>query len=412
MDTAVPFDHHSAEHAADPVSSYRALRSQGGRVTSDRHDGYTIFARYEDIAEIARSYEQFSSALELPGGDGVGGGITLPHNPVARRMSLAEMDPPEWRRIRQLLNPLFTPRAVERFAGRIRQVTSECIDRFIEAGSCDLIFDLCSPVPAIVTLEYLGLPTTEWERYSVPVHQSTYTPRKPGNPAFEELTASFQWIFAQIWAEIARRRIDPGEGDLIAAMLGVGDATSGLNDDLLFETIYTVLAAGVDTSTSLLSSALVHLDANDDDRERLIQNPALLPQACEEFLRFYAPSQAGARTVTTDTQINGCPFHRGDRVLVAWASGNRDESVFERPDEFVLDREPNRHLAFGFGIHRCIGAHLAKQEFIVVVGEVLRRIPDYAIDRARTHLYPDVGLMYGYQAMPASFTPAGRTATP
>jgi cytochrome P450 len=173
-------------------------------------------------------------------------------------------------------------------------------------------------------------------------------------------------------------------------MLNVEDAAGGLDDELLFETIYTVLAAGVDTSTSLLSSALAHLDRNREDRQRLIEDPGLLTQACEEFLRFYS-----------------C---RGDRVLVAWASANRDESAFYQPDVFVLDRKPHRHMAFGFGIHQCVGAALARQEFTTVMTEVLRRMPDYSIDRARSQTYPDVGLMYGYQSMPATFTPGARSA--
>jgi cytochrome P450 len=130
----------------------------------------------------------------------------------------------------------------------------------------------------------------------------------------------------------------------------------------------------------------------------------------EEFLRFYSPSQAGARTVACDTSVGGRDLRRGDRVLVAWASANRDETAFDRPDEFMLDRKPNRHMAFGFGIHRCIGAALARQEFITVITEVLRRMPDYSIDQVRSQTYPDVGLMYGHQSMPATFTPGTRTA--
>jgi cytochrome P450 len=215
---------------------------------------------------------------------------------------------------------------------------------------------------------------------------------------------------AQIRAEIARRRVSPGDGDLIAAMLGVDDAEGGLDDELLFETTYAVLAAGVDTSTSLLSSVLAHLDRNREDRQRLIEDPALLTQAWEEFLRFYSPSQAGARTVACGTSVGGRDLRRGDRVLVAWASANRDETAFDRPDEFMLDRKLNRHMAFGFGIHRCIGAALARQEFITVMTEVLRRMPDYSIDRGvRSQTYPDVGLMYGHQSMPATFTPGART---
>ena len=404
------FDHHSAAHAADPVASYRALRTGPGCAHSEAYGGFTVLTRYSDIAAVAQDHGSFSSALELPGDDGVGGGITLPHNPAANRMSLAEMDPPEWRRVRRMLNPMFKPDAVARFAPRIREITSECIDRFADSGSCDLVLDLCSPVPAIVTLEYLGLDTSQWERYAIPIHSSTFTPRDPENPAFQKLGADFLWIFEQLREEIARRRETPREGDLLAAMMEADDAEGALDDDLVFETAYTALAAGVDTTTSLLSAALWHLDRHPADREALIEDPGLLEAACEEFLRYYTPAQAGARTTTCPVEVADSTFHRGDRVLMAWASANRDESAFERPEEFLLDRKPNRHMAFGYGIHRCIGSALARQEFIVVLGEVLRRLPDYRIDRSRTDTYPDVGLMFGFQAMPATFTPTSVSA--
>ncbi len=406
MSTDEPFDHHSPEHAADPVGAYRRLREQGGIATSDRHGGYTVLARYDHVTEVARQHETYSSMLELSGDEGYGGGITLPHNPAASRMSLSEMDPPDWRPFRKILNPLFTPEAVSRFEPRIREISAECLDRVIEKGSCDLVFDLCNPVPAIVTLEYLGLDTSEWERYAVPVHMSTYTPRDVNNPQFRKLMDSFSWIFQQIRDEIARRRATPHQGnDILSALMTVDDEDGLMTDDLVFETAYTALAAGVDTTTSLLSAALWHLDKYPEDRERLVADPSLLPAACEEFLRMYSPGQAMARTVKCPASVGGRQFQRGDRVLLAWASANRDEQAFENPDQFVLDRSPNRHLAFGFGIHRCIGAALARQEFIVVMDEVLKRIPDYAIDRSRAHHYPDVGLMYGFQEMPATFTP-------
>ena len=124
-----------------------------------------------------------------------------------------------------------------------------------------------------------------------------------------------------------------------------------------------MLAAGVDTTTSLLSAAFLHLSTQTEDLERLRDKPSLLDEACEEFLRFYSPAQAGARTVRTEVTLGGVELRRGDRVLLAWASANRDETVFEDPDTFLMDRSPNRHVAFGVGIHRCVGAPLARQEF-------------------------------------------------
>jgi cytochrome P450 len=166
-----------------------------------------------------------------------------------------------------------------------------------------------------------------------------------------------------------------------------------------------MLAAGVDTSTSVLSASLVHLSEHPEQRDRLRDDPTLLDSATEEFLRYYAPAQATARTVVADVDVAGLSFKPGDRILLAWASANRDSAQFADPDEFHLDRTPNRHVTFAHGIHRCIGAPLARQELRVILAEVLRRLPDYQVDVDQTPTYPDVGLMFGYQTMPATFTP-------
>jgi cytochrome P450 len=392
------FDHHSPEHAADPVTAYRRLREGSGFARSSLHGGFTVLCRYDDVVAVARDHEHFSNALEVPGG--YKGGVTLPHNPAASRMSFSEMDPPEWNSMRRLLNPTLSAEAVARFVPQIRAVTNAFIDRFVEAGECDLVLDLCSPVPAVVTLQYLGLPTEEWERYAVPIHSSVYTPREPGHPAFEHLNQQFAWIFEQVRAAIADRHSSPRQDDLITGLLG-----AGLDDGLVFETVYTMLAAGVDTSTSVLSAALLHLNQYPGHKQALIDNPDLLDPATEEFLRFYAPAQATARTAIAEIEVAGVRFCPGDRILLAWASANRDADHFDEPDTFLVDRAPNRHVTFAHGIHRCIGAPLARQELKVILAEVLRRIPDYEVDPVRAPTYPDLGLMFGYQTMPATFSP-------
>ncbi len=182
-------------------------------------------------------------------------------------------------------------------------------------------------------------------------------------------------------------------------------SAAGLDDQLVFETVYTMLAAGVDTSTSVLSAALLHLSEHPDQRQRLLDEPDLLDSATEEFLRFYAPAQATARTVVADVEVAGLDFHPGDRILLGWSSANRDRDQFDDPDTFRLDRSPNRHVTFAHGIHRCIGAPLARQELRVILEEVLRRLPDYRVDTAAAPTYPDVGLMFGFQKMPATFVP-------
>jgi cytochrome P450 len=408
---AQAFDHHGPEHAADPVAAYRAIREGAGFVRSTRHGGFTVLTRYDDIVAVAKDHERFSNALfELPDGSGFGGGVTLPHNPTAPRMSFSEMDPPGWNSVRRALNPWFSAEAAQQFAGRIREITNERIDAFIEDGECDLVLDLCSPVPAIVTLEYLGLPTADWERWAVPMHTSVFTPRTPpDNPEIMKLAGSFSWIHEQIRETIADRTRHPLDGDLISAIVRDDGDGPLMDADLAFETVYTLVAAGVDTTTSLLSLAFFHLAQREEDRQRLLAEPDLIETAVEELLRFYSPTQATARTVAVDeVEICGERFGRHDRLLLAWSSANRDPRHFPDPDNFVIDRSPNRHVDFAHGIHRCIGAPLARKETAVVLSEVLRRMPDFQIDVERALRYPDVGLMFGFQVMPARFTPGTR----
>lgn len=406
--TSCPFDHHSAEHAADPAAAYREIRDGAGVVRSDLYGGFVAVTRYDDVMQVARDHETFSNMFELPGGEGYGGGTTLPHNPTAPRMSFSEMDPPEWNPLRRLLNPMFSQDAMERLRPRMLAITTDFIDRFIERGNCDLVFDLCSPVPAVVTLELLGLPTDDWERWAVPIHTSVYTPRDPEHPDFAKLLDSFAWIHQQIREIIARRKNAPVDGDFISDLVRDDGSGPTMDEDLAFETVYVLVAAGVDTTTSLLSAALRHLGAFEADRQRLLRQPELLASAREEFLRYYSPAQATARTTTREAEVCGEPLRRGDRVLVAWSSANRDASHFDDPDAFVMDRQPNRHVAFAHGIHRCLGAPLARLEFDVVMTEVLRRLPDFRIDLENSPTYPDVGLMYGVQRLPATFTPGPR----
>ena len=150
------FDHHSTEHAADPSASYERIRRRSGVVRTSAHGGYWVFTRYADIASAGKDHASLSSALQFEGSEEIGGGITLPHNPAATRMSLAEMDPPEWNHVRRALNPTLSPHAVEQFVPRIREITTFFIDRFIETGRCDLVTDICSPIPAVGDVDVSG----------------------------------------------------------------------------------------------------------------------------------------------------------------------------------------------------------------------------------------------------------------
>jgi cytochrome P450 len=169
--------------------------------------------------------------------------------------------------------------------------------------------------------------------------------------------------------------------------------------------VWNLVGGGVDTTSSLTSLTLRHLDEHRDLRSRLVDRPELLPAATEEFLRYFAVSESLTRTVTRDVELCGQMLHRGDHVLISLLAANRDGTRFEHPDDVVVDRAPNPHLALGVGPHRCIGMHMARVMFRVLVHEVLARIPDYEIDHSATVLYDGNPNLHGVVRLPARFTP-------
>jgi cytochrome P450 len=167
---------------------------------------------------------------------------------------------------------------------------------------------------------------------------------------------------------------------------------------------FLLLAGGVDTTTALTADALHWLAAHPDERARLVEEPELIKSACEEFLRYFTPVQALARTAMCPVELGGQHIAAGDRILLSWAAANRDEKVFPRPDQLLIDRQPNRHTAFGLGAHRCIGSNFARQTFATMLRAVLDRMPDYVID-AEAEPNKSIGLVNGWVHLPAHFTP-------
>jgi cytochrome P450 len=201
------------------------------------------------------------------------------------------------------------------------------------------------------------------------------------------------------------RRTAPRD-DLLTALVEVElDDGRRLTDDEVTAALWNLVGGGLDTTTSLTSLSLFHLDQHPEDRRRLIDEPSLLDTACEEFLRYFSVNETLTRTVTRDVELGGQQLHRGDHLMLSWLSANRDERAFDRPDEVIVDRDPNRHLAFGVGLHRCIGLHMARTMFKVLLRHVLTRIPDYRVDREATRFYEGNPELNGVVRMPATFTP-------
>jgi len=400
----VRFDHTSPEFARDADAITRDLRERCPVAYTESHGGHWIVTGYENFAKSMRDETTFSSRHETDS-DGIRfGGVNIPEAPYEN--ALLEMDPPEWNIYRRILNPLFAPQPVERLKPKLLEFTTACLDRHIESGTIDFVLDLANPVPAQATLAFLGLPLDDWAKYAEPAHEVVYT--RPGTPEFAKAVEGQQWMFEALSLAVAERRRNPRD-DNLSSIIGSEIDGRSLEDGEIVSLLGTIINGGVDTTTALLANAVEFLDRERGLRTRLIENPTLIGSATEEFLRYFSPVQTFARTVARDTELDGEHLRRGDRVLMCFGAVNHDESEFREADRFVLDRRPNRHVAFGLGKHRCIGSTLARAEFAVMLEQILQRLPDYEIDRSATKRYPSLGIVNGYITMPGRFTPGDRT---
>jgi cytochrome P450 len=431
--SVIEFDHHAPDFDAN--ATYRRLRQSCPVAWSESYGGFWVLSRYQDIANAARKDGLFSSARDEEGH----GGIVIPEWNTETSIPL-EMDPAEQMPYRRMLNQLFSPAVVESLKPFIATLTTAAIDAFIERGECDLVNELTGPVPAGVTVHLLGLPASYADRFARAVHD--VFGGAPGTERIERGVREMGWVAERISEAISQRRAaatggggagpegagpdgagpdgaGPGEGtsgpearrdgeDVISYFCRQSIDGRPLSDDEILSIAKLIVGGGMDTTTSLTGQTLVYLSAHPEQRQRLIDEPELLVPATDEFLRVFAPSQSMGRTVTTDVEFAGCPMHKGERVLLPWVAANFDESVFDRADEVVLDRDKNRHLSFGIGFHRCVGAHLAKAMFQEMMRQVLARLPDYEVLTEKLVPYASHGNQTGWDVVPAVFTPGKR----
>ncbi|MEU7693817.1 MULTISPECIES: cytochrome P450 [Microbispora] len=398
----VHFDHNSPEHAADPVGAYRALRATHPVAWTEAHGGYWVLSDYESVFEAARDDYTFSSARSPHGGEGLS--VVIPKTPMVLHIPI-EIDPPDFRKYRKLVNMLTAPAAVGRMLDMIEHYTRWFIDRVIETGECD--FAEIIGVPSIVTIDWLGLPVDEWERYSS-AHRATLAAFTDSPEYRRAVEVDLPYLHKQMADVITERRQNPAD-DAISFLVRQEVDGRPLTDDEVFSIVDLLISGGVGTTASLVGQTLVWLYQHQDVRQRLIDDPSLLDRAIEEFLRYFSPTQALARTVTKDVEFKGCPMKAGDRVLLSWASANRDEKAgFDDPDELNIDRWPNRHTAFGIGQHRCAGSHLGRAMAKSLIGQILERMPDYTIDLDGLVRYARQGVNIGFHKIPARFTPGPR----
>ncbi len=260
----------------------------------------------------------------------------------------------------------------------------------------------CEPLPCRVTLAMLGL-DIDYHLLAEPLHAVSYA--EPGTEEHAKGALGVAEAYKSIEAEIDARIENPGD-DMISQLLTYKDdeGWSPSRDEVLSMTRMT-LSGGFDTVFAALSSILVLLDERRDLRAQLIDEPELIPTAIEEFLRFNSPVQGLARTVTKACTVGDQPLEPGQVVFALGASANRDERVFENPDELVLDRTPNRHMSFGIGPHRCLGAAIARAELRIALSAILTNMPDYEVVKEGVEYPRSIGIIAGVTRVPIRFTP-------
>ncbi|MEV0585845.1 cytochrome P450 [Nonomuraea sp. NPDC050310] len=395
-DWATDFSHTEPEWAADPYPIQDELRERCPIAHTERFGGGWLPTRYEDVAAIAYDTERFSSRAVVmanfrpPKETAPVGGVP----PISS-------DPPFHHDARKLLLPAFTKTAVSRREAATRALCHELIDALAGQDVVEAAHDYAQHIPMRVIADMLGFPPEDGRKFRGFIEGALEGVNLPPEQRMANMDALFDYLLDQIHDHLERPR-DDLTTYLINAELYGQKLTSGH----VAGTIALLLIAGIDTTWSAIGASLWHLAKTPADRRRLVAEPELLPTAMEEFLRAYAPVTM-ARLVKEDTSFNGVEMRAEDWILLSFPAANRDPAHFDRAGEVVIDREVNRHVAFGLGIHRCVGSHLARMELRVALEVWLERFPEFSLADPEAVTWA-TGQVRGPRTLPLRVTPAAR----
>ncbi len=357
----------------------RWLRENDPVHWSDK-DQLWVISTFEDVSYVSKHQELFTS------GQGV-------RPAMDTKLGLIDEAEPRHGQLRKLINRGFTPRMVKKLEVAFREITKEAIDAVANKGACDFVADIAIPLPLLVIAEMIGIRKEDRHRFHGWSDAMIAGDGNLDNPEIIGKAAAAYVEYSRYVTEISERRRREPQDDLISILVGakdegvlqtyensmagmVGDDEEGaLANDELIKVLVLLMVAGNETTRNALSGGMQLLIENPDQRQKLIDDPSLIPSACEEIVRYVSPVHSFGRTVTEDTELHGVPMKKGDKVLVLYPSANHDPAEFENPDVFDVERNPH-HLGFGVGSHFCLGANLARMELRVAFSELLRRLPD------------------------------------
>ena len=392
-DWATDFDHVDPEYSKNIYDIWDNLKQSGCPIAhTERYGGTWLPLTYEMVHEIAYDTDHFSSRSIVVGQIKPSEqefSIPAPVGPVPPISS----DPPFHGDARRLLLPAFSPKQIDPLRDVIRDYCNDLIDRMGDREFVEVSKEYTQNIPVMIICHMLGFPLEDIEKFLGWIHIVLESVNAPiGSRA-----GQMQELGDYINRHIEDRKVNPKD-DLITYLLNAELYGNKLSHQHVHGTVLLALIAGIDTTWSAMGSSLLHLATNSVDRRRLVENPAMIPQAVEEFLRAYAPVTM-ARVVTEDHEFHGVQMKKEDWVLLPFPAANRDEKEFENPGVVDIDREVNRHSAFGLGIHRCIGSNLARLELNVAVEVFLERFPDFELNTAEEVRY-STGQVRGPRYLP------------
>ena len=392
-----PFD---PDAAADPSAEYARLRDQSPVPYTDRFGGFWTLTRFEDVRSAALDHAHFRSCDRV-----------LAHIPEAAHFVPVVLNPPEHTQYRRALLPYFASERMKALEPKIRTQTVELLEPLVAAGQADFARDFAAVLPIQVLCDLLNLPDEAWIRMrdvgnrlrDAQVHN--WSNAEGGNSASSadselEIARQFEMVLGEEVARLVELRkqkpLDPKE-DLISGLLADDD----IPDDVILSIGGTLIVAGFDTTRSAIGAAICYLAGHHDDQEALRRAPEKIVTAVEELLRWKPPMDNFTRRAAGGATVDGRSIPDGDLVALSWAAANLDPNHFENPNEVDIGRTPNHHLTFGYGIHRCVGAPLARLELRVTLEELLARTSDFSL-AGQVIEKPLAFFEGGYESIPIS----------
>jgi cytochrome P450 len=370
----VTFNPMDPDFVADPYPTYHRLRAEDPVHQSPL--GFWVLTRYEDVVAALRDSRLIKEPLAAFVAARMG-------TPVpAMGVSMLDRDPPDHTRLRSLVSKAFTPRVVEGLRPQIQKMVDDLLANVEAKGSMDLIEEFAYPLPVSVICQMLGVPVKDSDRFRVwgldIARGLDGILLPPDSPIRARSIESRRALAAYFRELIAERRAAP-RGDMLSALIAAEEAGDKLNEEELLATCILLLVAGHETTVNLIGNGTLTLLRHPDQLRRLREDPTLIGSAVEELLRFDGPVQRTARIPDADITIGGKTIGKGELVMPFIGAADRDPAQFPDPDRLDLGRADNRHIAFGWGIHFCLGAPLARVEGQIAINTLIRRFPKLAL---------------------------------